>query len=46
VIPTAPDGTLQRQLAKRVPETVAWPSRVRLFIWTPANGSDPGGGTQ
>ena len=44
VIPV-PAGATQRQRAKRVPETVAAPSRVKLFRWTPSNGSAPAAGT-
>ena len=40
VIPV-PGGGVQRQRAKRVPETVPWPSRVKLLTWAPANGSPP-----
>ena len=38
-----PGGVVQRQRAKRVPETVRWPSRVKLFRWAPSNGSASGG---
>jgi hypothetical protein len=38
-----PGGAVQRQRAKRVPETVPWDSRVKLFRWMPAKGSAPGG---
>ena len=45
VIPV-PGGASQRQRAKRVPETVGCPSRVKLFRWAPSKGSAPGGVTQ
>src|SRR4051794_34637257 len=38
-----PSGGVQRQRAKRVPETVPCPSRVRLLTWTPSKGSPPAG---
>src|ERR1044072_7774432 len=40
-----PAGASQRQRAKRVPLTVDWPSRVKLFTWAPSKGSWPAGGT-
>jgi hypothetical protein len=39
-------GAVQRQRAKRLPLTVAWPSRVKLFRCEPSNGSPPPAGTQ
>ena len=41
-----PGGAVQRQRAKRVPETVRCPSRVKLFRWAPSKGSAPAGVAQ